>query len=117
MPAGQLDQVLRWRIDAKRVFDLKISQLAEFAAAAIAAPDNPRHAYVHAVALDGAGRRSEAMRVLKTVLQTRGDRDALLALASFALQSGDRAVAESAIRTLASINPDDPALGSVAGRP
>ena len=95
----------------------KKEALAEFATAARAAPDNPRHAYVYAVALDGAGRRSEAMRVLKTVLKTRGDRDALLALASFAQQSGDRTVAESAIRTLASINPDDPALGSVAGRP
>ena len=91
--------------------------LAEFAAASRATPDSPRHSYVYAVALDGAGRRAEAIRVLKTVVKNRGDRDALLALASFSLQSGDRAGAEAAIRALASINPDDPALGSVAGRP
>lgn len=97
--------------------DKKAAALAEFAAATKAAPENPRHAYVYAVALHGAGRREEALRVLKAVARNRGDRDVLLALASFSLQAGDRVGTEEAIRTLVSINPDDPALGSVAGRP
>jgi len=93
----------------------KDAALAEFAAAVKAQPDNPRHAYVYAVALDSAGRRAEAIRLLKATTKKRGDRDALLALASFSLRAGDRAAAQEAIATLASINPDDPALSGLTG--
>jgi predicted CXXCH cytochrome family protein len=95
----------------------KAAALAEFAAAAKAAPENSRHAYIHAVALHDAGRPAEAMRILKAAVRKRGDREALLALASYALQMGNRAEAEEAIRVLASINPDDPALSRVRPRP
>jgi hypothetical protein len=54
------------------------------------------------------------MRVLKAAAKQRGDRDVLLALASFASQAGDRVAAEAAMRTLAGINPDDPALNGFA---
>ena len=91
----------------------KDAALAEFAAATKAQPDNPRHAYVYAVALDSAGRRAEAIRLLKATVKKRGDRDVLLALASLSFQTGDRAAAEAAIHMLASINPDDPALGEI----
>jgi len=96
----------------------KEAALAEFAAAAKAQPDDSRHAYVYAVALDSAGRRTEAIRLLKATAKKRGDRDVLLALASYSLRAGDRATAEEAIGTLASINPDDPALtGLTRSRP
>ena len=88
----------------------KAEALAEFAAAAKAAPDEPRQAYVYAIALQDAGRGPEALRLLQATAQRRGDRDVLLALASFANQAGDRAGAEKYMRALAAINPDDPAL-------
>jgi tetratricopeptide (TPR) repeat protein len=91
--------------------------LAEFAAAAKAQPDGSRYSYIYAVALDSAGRRAEAIRILKAAAAKRGDRDVLLALASFSSQVGDRAGAEAAMRTLAAINPDDPALGGFARPP
>lgn len=95
----------------------KREALAEFAAAAKAAPDDPRHAYVYAIALVDAGRRPEAMRLLGAAAQRHGDRDVLLALASFSSEAGDRAGTEKHLRALAAINPDDPALAaSGAGR-
>jgi predicted CXXCH cytochrome family protein len=89
---------------------LKTEALAEFAAATKAAPDEPRHAYVYAVSLHDAGRGPEAMRVLESIARRRGDRDVLLTLATYAGESGGPAAAEPYLRTLAAINPDDPAL-------
>ena len=91
--------------------------LKEFDAAARAAPDNPRHVYVYAVALHSANRGSEANQLLKAMVKKRGDREVLLALASFALQAGDETGAKVFIDALATINPDDPALDSTAGNP
>jgi predicted CXXCH cytochrome family protein len=91
--------------------------LAEFANAVRVEPDNSRHTYIYAVALDSAGRRAEAIRILKAAAAKRGDRDVLLALASFSSQAGDRAGAEAVMRMLASINPDDPALDEYARLP
>jgi len=90
--------------------------LAAFYSATRLAPDNPRHGYVYAVALHSSGKRAEAMTVLRGIIKQRGDRDVLLALASFCLQGGDRDCADAALGTLASINADDPALASVAQR-
>jgi len=95
----------------------KREALAEFAAAVKAAPDDPRHAYVYAVSLHDAGRRQEAMRLLEAMARRHGDRDVLLALASFSSEAGDRAGAEKYLRALAAINSDDPELAaSGAGR-
>jgi len=92
--------------------------LAEFSAAHKAQPDNPRHAYVYAVALDSDGRRADAIRILENIVKKHGDRDALLALAAFSLQAGNPDAAKSAINMLASINPDDPDLSRfLSGRP
>jgi tetratricopeptide (TPR) repeat protein len=92
----------------------KREALAEFAAAVKAAPDDPRHTYIYAVALHDAGRRAEAIRLLESAAQHAGDRDVLLALAAFKREAGDRPAAEAAMRTLAGINPDDPALNGFA---
>jgi tetratricopeptide (TPR) repeat protein len=83
--------------------------LAEFAAAAKAAPDDPRHTYIYAVALHDAGRRVEAVRLLESAAQRTGDRDVLLALAAYKRAAGDPAAASRYLTRLAEINPDDPA--------
>jgi tetratricopeptide (TPR) repeat protein len=88
----------------------KKEALAEFAAAAKAAPEESRYAYIYAVALHDAGRRPEAIRQLEAAAQRRGDRDVLLALAAFKRDDGDRAGAETHLRALTAMNPDDPAL-------
>jgi len=92
--------------------DRKQAALAEFAAAATKAPDAPRYSFVYAVALHDAGRRAEAIRLLEAAAQRTGDRDLLLALASFRREAGDLAGAERCLRALAAINPDDPALAT-----
>ena len=69
-------------------------------------------AYLYALALDDAGRRGDALRVLERALpRANGNRDILLALASFEQQSGHPEKAVSYLKRLAAINPDDPALG------
>jgi tetratricopeptide (TPR) repeat protein len=93
----------------------KQAALAEFAAAVKAAPDDPRHTDIYAVALHDAGRRAEAVRLLESAAQRAGDRDVLLTLASFRQAAGDLAGTEKALRKLAAINPDDPALAGWAG--
>jgi predicted CXXCH cytochrome family protein len=89
--------------------------LAEFAAAVKAAPDDPRHTYIYAVALHDAGRRAEAVRLLESTAQRTGDRDVLLALAAYKREAGDPASAARYLARLAEVNPDDPALAGLAG--
>ena len=91
----------------------KREALAEFSAAHRAAPDEPRFRYVYALSLDDAGRRAEAKRVLELGLQRRFDRNALIALAAWAREEGDRATAERALARLREVNPSDPALNGV----
>ena len=84
--------------------------LREFAAAYRLAGDTPRFSYVYALALQDAGRQGEARRVLEQALQRRFDRDLLLALASFARESGDQVLARQTLARLREVNPGDPAL-------
>jgi tetratricopeptide (TPR) repeat protein len=88
----------------------KAEALREFAAASKAAPSEPRYAYLHAVALHDAGRVAEALRMLADAAVKSGDRDVLLALATYRSQGGDESGAAAALRALAAVNPDDPAL-------
>jgi tetratricopeptide (TPR) repeat protein/formate-dependent nitrite reductase cytochrome c552 subunit len=95
----------------------KSAALAEFAAARKAAPGEARYAYLHALALHDAGRRPEAIRVLAESAKRGGDRDVLLALAMYRSEGGDEAGAGEALKALAAVNPDDPALAQLrAGR-
>jgi predicted CXXCH cytochrome family protein len=93
----------------------KREALAEFAAAAKAAPEDPRQTYIYAVALHNSGRAPEAIRLLEAAARRHGDRDVLLALVSYKSEIGDRAGAEKYLRDLAAINPDDPALAVSGG--
>ncbi len=88
----------------------KAPALAELAAAHKAAPDEARYAYLYALALHDAGRRADAIRVLSESAARSGDRDVLLALASYRSQAGDESGAAAALRALAAVNPDDPAV-------
>jgi len=73
--------------------------------------------YLYAVALADAGRRPEAIKVLEAAARKRGDRDVLLALASFRRDAGDVAGAKAALDRLAAINPGDPVLGRSGAPP
>jgi len=64
--------------------------LEALGAAARHGSDNPRHGYVHAVALHDAGRRPEALRELEGVLRRHPyDRDSLAALVAYHREAGD----------------------------
>jgi tetratricopeptide (TPR) repeat protein len=89
--------------------------LTEFAAARKSAPAEARYDYLYAVALHDAGRRAEAIRVLDDAAKRSGDRDVLLALAAFRGEGGDEAGAREALKRLAAVNPDDPALAQMRG--
>jgi Flp pilus assembly protein TadD len=83
--------------------------LGEFRLAAQLAPEQARYAYVHAVALNSAGRGSEAIAVLKdSLVRHPDDRETLLALISFSRQGGDIASAVAYAQQLARIAPTDP---------
>jgi mannose/cellobiose epimerase-like protein (N-acyl-D-glucosamine 2-epimerase family) len=84
--------------------------LAQFAAAHRAAADEPRFRYVYALALEDAGRRGEAKRLLELGVKRRFHRDSLIALAAWANREGDRVAAERAFARLREVNPSDPAL-------
>jgi predicted CXXCH cytochrome family protein len=82
--------------------------LKELAQAAKLAPANGRFAYVYAVALNGAGQGAQARRELEAVLKRQPyDRDALLALALFERDAGQRERALLYARRLAELSPDD----------
>jgi tetratricopeptide (TPR) repeat protein len=93
----------------------KREALPVLAAAVKADPQQARHAYVYALALDDAGRRRESIDVLSAAATRTGQRDVLLALAQMRRASGDMTGAAQALRRLAAINPDDPALAAPAG--
>jgi Flp pilus assembly protein TadD len=91
--------------------------LSDLKLAAELAPASARYAYVYAVALDGAGQRGEAVRVLRAALaQQPNDRDTLWALATWQLDGGDRAGAVEAARRLAALEPDDPNVRALVDR-
>ena len=74
-------------------------------------PEPARYAYVYAVALHSAGRRDEAMIVLKDVVTRHpDDRDSLLALVDYSRDAGDFSAALEYAERLAGAAPDDPNL-------
>jgi len=84
--------------------------LAELARAAALAPDEPRFAYVHAIALHE--RSPEAGRRVLEELLARAPwyREAAFALADYRAAAGDEEGARQALAALAAINPHDPGL-------
>jgi tetratricopeptide (TPR) repeat protein len=83
--------------------------MKELAEAARLDPANPRHTYVYAVALHGAGDVGGARRELERGLKRRpGDRELLLALTLIERDAGQRDRALALVRRLAELEPDSP---------
>ena len=84
--------------------------------AARLAPDNARYAYVHGVALQNAGRRAEAIRVLERALSRHPyDRDILFALAGYERDAGNLAAASRRANLLVELEPENQDLRRFAG--
>jgi predicted CXXCH cytochrome family protein len=76
-----------------------------------AASAGPDVAYLYALALADEGERDDAIAVLEKALPASdGNRDILLALASFYGERGDAARSAEYLQRLQAINPTDPAL-------
>jgi tetratricopeptide (TPR) repeat protein len=85
--------------------------LAEFRSAAELDPARARYAYVYAIALNSAGRRDEAIDILKGALAKHpNDHDTLTALVNFSREAGDISGALEYAERLGRIFPDDQAL-------
>jgi len=89
----------------------KAAALKELAAAAMLAPDNARYSYVHAVGLHSAGRRSEALAMLRAAdARHPYDLDILGALISMNREAGNVRDALLYARKIAEVFPDDPGV-------
>jgi tetratricopeptide (TPR) repeat protein len=83
----------------------------ELRAAADLASDGARYAYVYGVALHSAGRQQDAIAYLKERQNAHpGDRDILMAIASFSREAGDLATALQYAERPYKIAPDDPTV-------
>jgi predicted CXXCH cytochrome family protein len=89
----------------------KSAALYEFVEAAKLAPDNARYAYVHAIAVDSAGKREQALVLLRSANKRHpNDLDILGALLSMSRETGDRQAALRYAKQLAEMLPDNPDL-------
>ena len=80
----------------------------ELVEAARLAPDNARYAYVQAIALHSAGRRADALAVLRGANRRHpDDLDILGALISISREAGDRPAALRYARQAAALLPDN----------
>jgi len=91
--------------------------LPELQRAAELEPQRARYAYVYAVALNSARRRSEAVTVLQESLARHGgDRDTLAALVTFDREAGDFAAALDYAQRLSRLTPGDVNLEALISR-
>jgi tetratricopeptide (TPR) repeat protein len=91
--------------------------LAELAQASRLAPEEPRFAYVHAVALHDAGRAADARRELDRLLaRFPGHREGMQAATAYALEAGDLAAARRWGERLARAAPWDAEARALVGR-
>jgi Flp pilus assembly protein TadD len=91
--------------------------LKELASAAKLEPDNARYAYVHAVGLHSAGKRSEALVVLRAADKRHPyDLEILSALISMNLEAGDSKAALPYARKAAEVLPDDQGLKALLAK-
>ena len=91
--------------------------LKELGEAARLAPNDARLAYVYAVALNDAGKRREALDLLRaTVKRSPWDRDVLTGLVHFSLQAGDRDEALRYANRLRELDPESQEHAQLAQR-
>ncbi len=85
--------------------------MESLARAVALAPDDARFAYVYAVALHDTGAAATARETLTRALERHPfDRDLLMALASYDMESGDYAAAAPRAALLTQLEPDDASL-------
>jgi Tfp pilus assembly protein PilF len=84
--------------------------------AAELAPDDPRMAYVYAVALSETDRARALAELQRALARHPYHRDTLIALATFSRDSGARANALRYAETLAQLEPDDPGIEAFVRR-
>ena len=71
--------------------------------------NNPRYAYVYAIALDGEGKHKQAISVLEQTRQVHpSNRDILFALVNYQMKQGDLAAVKTYAEKLKYYYPDDP---------
>lgn len=81
------------------------------------APENPRYAYVYAVALNSTGRSTESAEVVEKALRMSPNDASLLTLAlNEALQTGDVARARPLVARLMLLRPDDAEIARLGAR-
>jgi len=89
----------------------KSAAIRELAVATKLAPDNARYVYVYAVGLHSAGRRGEALSVLRaTEARHPYDLEILGTLVSMIREAGKPRDAVTYARKIAEILPDDPGV-------
>ena len=94
----------------------KAAALKELAAAAALAPDSARYGFVYAVGLNSAGRRGEALSVLKAAATRHPyDLEILSTLVSMNREAGKPRDALLYARKIAEVFPDDPAVKRMLG--
>jgi tetratricopeptide (TPR) repeat protein len=109
-PSGDVDYGLGLLLVRQKRMDEAVAELAR---AAERSPENPRYAYVYAVALDSVGQHEKALAVLADAQRRfTGDRDILAALVQLSAQNGDR---EAATRWAQKLQALDGATASHAG--
>ena len=82
--------------------------IAEFGKASSLAPDNPRYAYVYAIALNSTGKPDTALRVLGEAYRRHPyDREVLLGLASILRDQGKTKEATRYAEELVAVMPDN----------
>jgi predicted CXXCH cytochrome family protein len=92
----------------------KAAALNEFVEAARLAPNNARYAYVHAIAVDSAGKRRQALALLRSANKRHpNDLDILGALLSMSRETGDRQAALRYAKQLAEMLPGNPSLSQL----
>jgi predicted Zn-dependent protease len=80
-------------------------------------PEASRYTYVYAVALHSGGRVDEAIDLLQAASRRWPyDRDVLMALASFQLETGRRQDAQATARRLVAAYPGDPQVAVLAAQ-
>jgi Flp pilus assembly protein TadD len=85
--------------------------LAELTAAAELGEQNPRFAYVYAVATADSGRPADAIAILEDSLERHPyDRDSLIALAVYKRQAGNLEDALAHAELLLNLEPDDASI-------
>jgi len=109
-PSGDVDYGLGLLLVRQKRMDEAVAELAR---ATERSPENPRYAYVYAVALDSVGQHEKALAVLADAQRRfTGDRDILAALVQLSAQNGDR---EAATRWAQKLQALDGATASHAG--